>query len=209
MRQFALLGYSGHAYVVADAIKMRGDNIVGYYDREKAIVDPYNLDYLGDEGDEQSLSKITNLGAIFFVGIGDNSIRGKLIKYLCEKGFDTASVIHPNSIVSGMTTIGTGSLIAAGAIINPLAKVGVGVIINTGAIIEHECHIGDFVHIAPGAVLAGNVHVGEGSFIGAKAVVKQGVRIGKNTTVGAGAVVLKDVPDNLVWAGNPAIDLKK
>ncbi|MCX2739975.1 acetyltransferase [Pontibacter anaerobius] len=209
MNQFALLGYSGHAFVVADAIRMRGDGIIGYYDRAKVIVDPFNLEYLGDDKDEVAVSKIANSGANFFVSIGDNSIRRKLIREFTEKGFVTSSIIHTTSIISTLASIGGGSFVAAGAIVNPLAKVGVGAIINTGAIVEHECCIGDYAHIAPGAVLAGNVQIGEGSFIGANAVVKQGVRIGKNTIVGAGAVVIKDIPDNLVWAGNPAIDLKK
>jgi sugar O-acyltransferase (sialic acid O-acetyltransferase NeuD family) len=209
MKQIALFGYSGHAFVVADAIKMAGDDIIGYYDRAESKVNPFNLEYLGDEKNEVALSKFKNTKASYFVSIGANSIRRRLIKQLSDKGFATAAVIHPKSIVSGLATVGAGSFVAAGAIINSLAEVGVGAIINTGAIIEHECYIGDFAHIAPGAVLAGNVQVGEGSFIGANAVVKQGVRIGKNTIVGAGAVVLKDVPDNLVWAGNPAIDLKK
>lgn len=209
MKQIVLFGYSGHAIVVADAIKMAGDIIIGYYDKAESKLNPLNLEYLGDEKDEVALAKFKDPGASFFVCIGDNSIRRMLIKQLSDKGFTTAAVIHPKSIVSGLATVGAGSFIAAGAIVNPLAELGVGVIINTGAIIEHGCHIGDFAHIAPGAVLAGDVQVGKGSFIGANAVVKQGVRIGKNSIVGAGAVVLKDVPDNLVWAGNPAIDLKK
>lgn len=209
MKPIALFGYSGHAFVVADAIKMAGNDIVGYYDRAKSKVNPFDLEYLGDEKDEVALAKIKGSGACCFVSIGDNSIRRKLIEQFSVREFATAAVIHPKSIVSSLVTVGTGSFIAAGAIINSLAKVGVGAIINTGAIIEHECHIGDFAHIAPGAVLAGNVQVGEGSFIGANAVVKQGVRIGKNTIVGAGAVVLKDVPDNLIWVGNPARNLKK
>ncbi|OKL39872.1 acetyltransferase [Pontibacter flavimaris] len=204
MNQFALFGYSGHAFVIADAIKMMGDDMIGYYDRAEAKVDPFNLKYLGDEKDEVALDKIKDSGASFFVSIGDNSIRKTLIRHLIEKGFVTTSVIHPTSIFSTLATIGAGSFVAAGAIINPLAKIGVGAIINTGAIVEHECRIGDYVHIAPGAVLAGSVHVGDGSFIGANAVVKHGVKIGSNVIIGAGSVVLKDIAMSQTWVGNPA-----
>lgn len=40
--------------------------------------------------------------------------------------------------------------------------------------------------------------------IGAGVVILPGVMIGKNSLVGAGSVVTKDIPDNVVVAGNPA-----
>ena len=183
--------------------------ILGYYDRTEAKANPFNLPYLGDEREGNSLIKIKESDAPVFVGIGANSIRQKLIGLLAEKGLFSVVVIHPRAVISSLATIGEGSFVAAGTMVNPLAKIGKGAIINTGAIIEHECQIGDYVHVAPGAVLAGNVYVGEGSFIGANAVVKQGVFIGKNVVIGAGSVVVKNVPDNLVLVGNPAIELKK
>jgi sugar O-acyltransferase (sialic acid O-acetyltransferase NeuD family) len=209
MQSVALFGYSGHAFVVADAIKLMGHDILGYYDRTEAITNPFNIPYLGNEEEEDSLNKIQESGAHVFIGIGDNSIRQKLIGLLTGKGFSIGLIIHPKAVISSSSIIGEGSFVAAGAMVNPLAIIGKGIIINTGAIIEHECRIGDFAHIAPGAVLAGNVYVGEGSFIGANAVIKQGITIGKNVKIGAGSVVVKNVPDNLVLAGNPAIELKK
>ena len=43
-----------------------------------------------------------------------------------------------------------------------------------------------------------------GAKIGANATILPGVVIGENALVGAGAVVVKDVPDGVVVAGNPA-----
>lgn len=40
--------------------------------------------------------------------------------------------------------------------------------------------------------------------IGASSVVLPNVRIGNNVIIGAGSVVTKDIPDNVVCAGNPA-----
>lgn len=208
MNKIALLGYSGHAYVVAEAILKTGKGILGYFDIVEAKANPFNLKYLGDEKDDAALSIVKNKGASFFVGVGDNCIRRKLTGYLTDKELSNATIIHPSSIVSDFATLGEGTFVAAGSMVNTLAEVGKGAIINTGAIVEHECQVGDYAHIAPGAVLAGNVSVGEGSFIGANAVVKQGVKIGYNAIVGAGAVVLKNVPDNVIWVGNPAIGLK-
>jgi len=52
------------------------------------------------------------------------------------------------------------------------------------------------------------VVVEENAKIGANATILPGIRIGKNALVGAGSVVTKDVPDNVVVAGNPAKFLK-
>jgi acetyltransferase-like isoleucine patch superfamily enzyme len=45
-------------------------------------------------------------------------------------------------------------------------------------------------------------------FIGLDAIILTGVTIGKNSVVGAGAIVLKDVPSNVLVAGNPAVTKK-
>jgi sugar O-acyltransferase (sialic acid O-acetyltransferase NeuD family) len=203
-RKIALIGYSGHAFVVAEAIELAGDELVGYYDRERADYNPFELPYLGFEGNKDDLDKLTLNGYKFIVGIGDNKLRKRLYQQLALAGLQAAVVVHPKSVVSPKAMVGRGSYVGAGAKLNILASVGEGVILNSGCIVEHECTIGNFVHIAPGAILAGNVKVGDETFIGAGAVLKQGVRIGSNVTIGAGAVVLKDIPDNQVWFGNPA-----
>ena len=44
----------------------------------------------------------------------------------------------------------------------------------------------------------------ENVWIGGGSTILSGVTIGKNSVVGAGSVVTKDVPDNVIVAGNPA-----
>ncbi len=48
------------------------------------------------------------------------------------------------------------------------------------------------------------VTIGDNVFIGAHTTILKGVNIGNNTVIGACSVVTKDVPENEVWAGNPA-----
>ncbi|WFD11894.1 sugar O-acetyltransferase [Tepidibacter hydrothermalis] len=47
------------------------------------------------------------------------------------------------------------------------------------------------------------IEIGENVWIGGGAIICPGVKIGRNTTIGAGSVVIKDIPENVVAAGNP------
>ena len=53
------------------------------------------------------------------------------------------------------------------------------------------------------------VLIKENAFIGAHSIILKGVTIGKNSIVGAGSVVTKSIPDNEIWAGNPAKFIKE
>lgn len=48
------------------------------------------------------------------------------------------------------------------------------------------------------------VVIKDNAFIGAHSIILKGVTIGENSIIGAGSVVTKSVPDNQIWAGNPA-----
>lgn len=49
-----------------------------------------------------------------------------------------------------------------------------------------------------------SIKIGDYAFIGMGVIVLPGVSIGRGSVVGSGSVVTKDVPDNSVYAGNPA-----
>lgn len=53
-----------------------------------------------------------------------------------------------------------------------------------------------------------NTVVNEGASLGSSVTVLCGVQIGRNAIVGAGSVVLKDIPENTIYAGNPAKFIK-
>jgi maltose O-acetyltransferase len=84
-----------------------------------------------------------------------------------------------------------------------------------------EVHIGDDVFIGPyvqiatathpvdpaervrGTELARPIRIGSRVWLGAGAILCPGVTIGEGTTIGAGSLVVRDVPANVVAAGNP------
>lgn len=74
-------------------------------------------------------------------------------------------------------------------------------------------HIGADSYVAFGAVILSHdmtrnlrldTRIGARCFIGANSIVLPGVSIGDGVVVGAGSVVTKDVPPNVIVAGNPA-----
>ena len=69
----SIIGYSGHAYVVADAAIAMGMQLTHYCDIDIAAFNPFQLEYLGFEGDEDFEGWLGDTQ--FILGIGDNQIR--------------------------------------------------------------------------------------------------------------------------------------
>jgi acetyltransferase-like isoleucine patch superfamily enzyme len=105
----------------------------------------------------------------------------------------------------GEIIIGKYSLITPGVRIMAAEKI----IIGDACMIAHGAYISDAdwhgiydraepVGKTKPIILEDNVWIGD------SAIICKGVTIGKNSIIGAGAVVTKDVPQNSIFAGNPA-----
>lgn len=109
-----------------------------------------------------------------------------------------------------------------GVCIDKRAFIGKNVVFDT--LYPEKIIIGNNVHITNGCVLlthyfdtskegihftSGSITIGENSFIGVNTVISKSVTIGKNVIIGAGSIVTKDIPDNEIWAGNPARLIRK
>lgn len=200
-KKVILIGYSGHAFVVAETTLENGFDVVGYSDREKSISDPYNFPYLGFEKEDNFVGWKQPVS--FVLGIGDNKLRETIANLIENKGKSIETIISKTASISKNVLIGAGTFVNKNVTVNALAVIGKNVILNTGCIIEHECVLADSVHIAPGAILAGNVSIGERTFVGANAVIKQGIVVGKDVVIGAGTVVISNIPDGKKVVGNP------
>lgn len=103
-------------------------------------------------------------------------------------------------------------------------KVGKGFSMQRGCLIDpSHCfliQIGDFVTLAPrvhilahdastkrdlGYTKIGLVEIGNNVFVGANTTILPNVKIGDNVIIGANSLVSKDIPQNSVVAGNPAV----
>lgn len=189
--QMYLYGASGHAKVIIDILLAQGVVINGLFDDNEDIKELLSF----------PVFRTGALKSPLIISIGSNKIRKKIaddVQLQCEFG----TAIHPSAIVSNYSTIGHGTVVMQNAVIQSSCEIGRHCIINTSASVDHDCFVGDFVHISPNSALCGNVEVGEGAWIGAGTIVTPGVKIGKWSVIGAGSVVTKNIPDNVLAAGN-------
>jgi putative colanic acid biosynthesis acetyltransferase WcaF len=78
--------------------------------------------------------------------------------------------------------------------------------IGTRAVVAQEAYLSTGSHdfSQPAMPLAvAKITIGEDAFIGARAFVLPGIKIGARAIVGACSVVTRDVPENVIAAGNP------
>ena len=134
--------------------------------------------------------------------------RAKYSEQLLKLGINQIKLWHTSSLLLPDTTVAKSTIIHPGSIVMPYTKVDEYCIINTGAKIDHECYIGKGCHIMGNAYIAGRVLIDNFSTIGSQAVVFPDIKIGKNCYIGAGSVVRTNIPDNSIYAGNPAKFIK-
>jgi acetyltransferase-like isoleucine patch superfamily enzyme len=161
------------------------------------------LNIISENSDKKSLNNVK---------IGENvKIYDFVNAYNCE--------INDNS------KIGTFVEIQKNAFIGKNCKISSHTFICEGVTIEDDVFIGHNVSFIndmfPKAVNAdGSIQIEEDwelkttlvkkrASIGTSATILGGLTIGENSLVGAGSVVTKDVPSNVVVAGNPARIIKK
>ena len=61
----------------------------------------------------------------------------------------------------------------------------------------------------PAGIAVSAVVIEDDVWIGGNCIILKGVHIAKRAVIGAGSVVSCDIPENTVWAGNPARFIKK
>ena len=211
LRKTVIWGASGHARVVADALRLAGGHeIIGFLDDvnpERTGSMFFGLPVLGGREAIKDLIRDGVTHAI--IGFGDCQARLQLSEYVSSIGLSLTVAIHPRSVIGVDVPIGVGTMVGAGAVVDIGAWIGKNVILNTGCIICHDSVIKDGVHICPGVHLAANVSVGQGTWVGIGSTVINGIRIGAGSYLGAGSVVVKDIPDGVLAYGVPARPIRK
>lgn len=130
--------------------------------------------------------------------------RWELTRTIENAGRRFSSIISTKAHVVNSAQISPGAYIMSECSIRSFTRIGTCTSVLVGAYIGHDVVIKENVEIASRAAIAGFVTVNSNTFIGVNATILPGVTIGSNVIVGGGSVVTKDVPDDVVVAGNPA-----
>lgn len=124
---------------------------------------------------------------VHFMALPDKPVRLAVFEGLGRISIDDYSTVNPGVRISSASAIeiGHSCMLAMNAYLTDADW--------------HDVHHRIY---APGNVAP--VTLKDNVWIGDSALVTKGVTIGENSIVGAASVVTKDVPDNVIVAGNPA-----
>ncbi|WP_456376532.1 acetyltransferase [Lutibacter sp.] len=159
---------------------------------------------------EEASAYFKNIDNRFTIGIGNPILRKRLYdKFKSIGGIFTSTISPKASIGNFGNSIGIGCNIMTGTVLTNDIIIKKGVLINLNCTIGHDSLIGEFVEISPGVHISGKCKIGNFTVIGTNATILPKISIGENVIVAAGAVVTKNIPDNCMIAGVPAVIKKK
>lgn len=200
MKNLIIIGCSGHAAEIVDYINYINDNsknkkynLLGFVDNTDKYYRHYAFKekFLGNADDH-----IVAKDAYYILGIGNMSIRRKVIDEFLTKGANFETIIHPTALISKTAKIGQGSLIAHNVSIGPKVSIGNFCVINSRSTIGHDSIIGENNFISPQVVIGGFAKIGNENMLGTNSCLIPEVKIGNFNKIMAGMAILSKVNDN-------------
>jgi acetyltransferase EpsM len=211
MKKIIIIGGFGNGTVAQSTIEdinsyEKKYEILGYLnDNETGIINNYEV--LG-KIDKKNIEKYLKFNDVDFyyslisLKLNFNFLDKLLMLQIPPSKLPT--LIHPTCVISRHSNIGYGCCIQPFVSIGPNVKIGNHVQIYAQALVGHGAIIENYSYIANNACIGADVHLNEGAYIGTNASTIEFIKIGKWSVVGMGSVVLKDIPDYMKFAGNPA-----
>ncbi len=214
MESLILVGGGGHCKSVIEAAESTSQwQIVGILDAPQNVgktVLGYPI--IGtDDRIPELISQHPGVRFVITVGhIKTASIRKKIAERIVLAGGCFATIIASTAHVSKHASVAPGTVVLHGAMVNAGAEIGEQCIINTLANIEHDARVGAYCHISTGAMVNGDCQIESGVFLGSQSVMLNGAHIeGEGSIIAAGSFVRKTLKDPGIYAGNPALLMKK
>ena len=192
--KYTLFGFSSETIRLCNNLGLKIDTIVDP-SKKKHIVGYNHL-----KSDLKAISKLKSNSVI--VSIDNCADRYSVFELLKKNKIKVLDVLGG---INNSLKLGKGLFMQINTFISDNVEYGLGLRMNYGATVMHDCKIKNFVTIAPNATLLGNVKVGNNCYVGASATVLPNLIIGDNVIIGAGSVVTKNISDNNIVKGNPAI----
>ncbi len=136
---------------------------------------------------------------------GPNITIGRCVTVISEPDQPVRIGVWGREPGEGRIVIGDGVLISPGCRISAASEIRLddGVMLANGVYITDSDWHGTYDRVTRPPQDT-PVHIRRNAWLGDHAIVLKGVTVGENSIVGAGAVVTRDVPANVIVAGNPA-----
>ncbi|WP_339921728.1 acyltransferase [uncultured Flavobacterium sp.] len=145
---------------------------------------------------------------------GETSI-GSETAFISSTKYNPAGLFKPCNIYvakEGVLNIGLGCGLS-GVTIVCWNKIDIGDYVGLGANVslwDTDFHgIKNSERVNSSLVSTGAIKIGNYAWIGGNSIILKGVTIGDRSVVGAGSVVTKNIPQDEIWAGNPAKFIRK
>jgi sugar O-acyltransferase (sialic acid O-acetyltransferase NeuD family) len=207
-----ILGAKGFAKEVLEvALQHYKSNEICFFDNVNIDIEDYLYNQFKVlKTDNEVIEYFNSTENSFNIGIGNPLYRKQLFDKFSALGGVFTSIISKNSKIGSFgNSFSAGINIMDNSCITNSISIGKGALVNLSCTIGHDTIIGDFVELCPDVNISGSCKIDDYSFIGTNATILPKVTIGKNVIVAAGSVVTKDVPDNCMVAGIPAVIKKE
>lgn len=198
-----ILGAGGSAQQVCWLVsRLDTFELIGFYD-ETAGEEKQYLGY-PIKNSLDSLIKREKGPVMLISAVGDISLRRR---WHSEFGssFEFATIIDPSAIIAPNANIGKDVIVHAFSTISTNTEVQDSTYISWNCLIAHDVSIGKFTQISPGTKVTGRCRIGNFCRLGTNSSILPDVMIGDGAIIGAGAVVSRNIPENVMAAGVPAV----
>jgi UDP-perosamine 4-acetyltransferase len=209
-RPLILLGGSGHAKVLAEALAACGRTVLGFVDPDESRAalpgpagpqpDPDGLHPDGSPGNALENAPGNALPAesapLPRLG-GDDAVLGYAPgTVLLVNGVGSAdSTAHRARLYQRFRSLGYGfaPVVHPAAVLSPSASLGEGVQVMAGAVVQAGVEAGANVIVNTGAVVDHDCRLGDHAHVASGAVLAGGVQVGSGAHIGAGATLIQGV----------------
>ncbi len=114
--------------------------------------------------------------------------------------------IHPSAMVAKSVRMGYGNILMANVVVNSNTVLGNFNTVNSGALLGHDTIIGNNNFFAGQVCVGSVIKLGNVNFVGLNAAIRGNLEIGDNNLIGMSSCVVKNIGNDTIAYGNPAVN---